>query len=126
MAQPLNPPATDEQNIFLAVLKHVIWYSVAAIAIAIIGRFFWWPGVILFAVFALVAGVTVLHTLRGIGIGFIAVSAAFRARVHSRSGRFEGQLYMIAAILMQVCQVAVYTSYILFLYRTFFRNAGAA
>ena len=126
MVQPLNPPATDEQNIFLAVLKHVIWYSVAAIAIALIGRFFWWPGVILFAVFTLVAGLTVLHTLRSIGIGLVTVSAAFRTKVDSRSGRFETQLYMMAAILMQVCQVVVYTSYILFLYRTFFGNTGSA
>ena len=99
---------------------NIIFYSIVTIVICLVGKFFWWAGIMLFGVFALFIAVCLLQFLRTSVLQIIVfVGYLYEFLMGEKEGLKE-QFFPTLSTLVSVIQMALQLYYVLYLYQVFF------
>ncbi len=124
MAFSLNPALMDDRDVFFKILwdsiGNVLWYGAATAVIAVIGKIFWWAGVVLFGLFVIILIVSFLQTLIVTILGIVSTTLAIYEKLKDRSLHAREQLYLGAANIIQLVELTIFAGYMVGLYKVFF------
>lgn len=120
-----NAASMSGREVFVQVtwdaIANVLWYGGAAVVITIVGKaLWWWAGIIFFGIFVIVFLVSFLHTLIGTIMGIVLIPFAVYEKIQGRSVGAEEQLWLGAAQVIHLIEIAILASYTFWLYKVFF------
>ncbi|HEV7736027.1 MAG TPA: hypothetical protein VGO47_01460 [Chlamydiales bacterium] len=114
----------DDRDVFFKVLKdsigNIVWYGCGALVVALVGKIVWIAGVVLFGVFGLILAVSAVHSLISVVLSIVMIPVTIYEKVRGGSLRLREQLYLNAASLIQLTELAILSAYAIGLYRIFF------
>lgn len=118
-------PLTDRE-IFAKVwrdsFKNVIWYGAQVVIIIAVGKFvWWWAGIVLWAVWALILIIGGIQTLLVTLLGIILLPIGIYRKLKGLPTEDAASPYLVAGNLIQLTENAIYVGYFYVLYKIFFR-----
>ena len=126
MVSPADAASMSGRQIFFKILSdsvaNILWYGAAAVVIAIIGKaIWWWAGIVLFGVFALILLASSAQTFFTTILGIAMIPMAIYEKIKGRSGEGAEQVWLGRAQIIQLIELAILVGYTYWLYKMFFK-----
>jgi hypothetical protein len=108
-----------EEQVFKKVLKdgigNVIYFGIACAVIAMIGSYYWKIGIVLAAIFGLVALLSIIQALVSVVAGIAEII------MKSRSGDTMDLKWIAGGLAVRIIEEGIIIIYILYLYHVFYK-----
>jgi hypothetical protein len=120
-------PLTDREifdKVWRDSIKNVIWYGAQVVVIIIVGKFiWWWAGIVLWAIWALILILAGIQTLFVTLLGIILIPITIYRKLKGLSTDGAGSLILAIGHMIQLIENAIYAFYFYLLFTVFSHSA---